>query len=139
MSEPKSSSAPTNLADILINGLLGLIIIHRDYLGSHPCPLLPWSNASEPNEHCFSGMRDITADFTMQQAILIVPKLAKMQASVRIPKNQLDFKKQSSGYRHTYYSAQNIDYDLLNRYPSDVELSAAYEMATQENECLWSA
>ncbi|KAJ7255123.1 hypothetical protein B0H12DRAFT_1071051 [Mycena haematopus] len=128
-----------DIAQILINGLLGLIIIHRDYLGAQPCPLLPWFNASEPNEHCFSGMRDITADFTMQQAILIVPKLrAKMQASVRIPKNQSDFKKQASGYCHTYYSAQNIDYDLLSRYPSDIELSAAYEMAGQENECLWS-
>ncbi|KAJ7889680.1 hypothetical protein B0H13DRAFT_2666158 [Mycena leptocephala] len=128
-----------DIAQILINGLLSLIIIHRDHLSDHPCPLLPWFNASEPNKHCFSGMRDITADFTMQQAILIVPKLrAKMQASVRVPKNQSDFKKQASGYCHTYYSSENIDYDLLSQFPTDVELSAAYEIAGQENECLWS-
>ncbi|KAJ7150342.1 hypothetical protein C8R46DRAFT_1358417 [Mycena filopes] len=128
-----------DIAQILINGLLGLIIIHRDHLGAHPCPLLPWFNASEPNEHCFSGMRDINADFSMQQAILIIPKLrAKMQASVRVPKNQSDFKKQASGYCHTYYSSENIDYNLLSQYPTDIELSAAYEMAGQENECLWS-
>jgi hypothetical protein len=128
-----------DIAQILINGLLGLIIIHRDHLGDHPCPLLPWFNASEPNEHCFSGMRDITADFTMQQAILIVPKLrVKMQASVRVPKNQSDFKKQASGYCHTYYSSENIDYDLLSQFPTDVELSTAYGIAGQENECLWS-
>ncbi|KAJ7178444.1 hypothetical protein C8R43DRAFT_1117832 [Mycena crocata] len=128
-----------DIAQILINGLLGLIIIHRDHLGEHPCPLLPWFNASEPNEHCFSGMRDITSDFTLQQAILIVPKLrAKMQASVRIPKNQTDFKKQASGYCHTYYSSENIDYEMLSKFPTDVEFSAAYEMAGQENECLWS-
>ncbi|KAF7335957.1 hypothetical protein MSAN_02309100 [Mycena sanguinolenta] len=128
-----------DIAQILINGLLGLIIIHRDHLGPHPCPLLPWFNASEPNEHCFAGMRDITADFTMQQAILIVPKLrAKMQASVRVPKTQSDFKKQASGYCHTYYSSEGINYDLLSRYPTDVELSDAYATAAQENECLWS-
>ncbi|KAJ6493128.1 hypothetical protein C8R45DRAFT_1073149 [Mycena sanguinolenta] len=128
-----------DIAQILINGLLGLIIIHRDHLGAHPCPLLPWFNASEPNEHCFAGMRDITADFTMQQAILIIPKLrAKMQASVRVPKTQSDFKKQASGYCHTYYSSESIDYDLLSRYPTEVELSDVYATAAQENEGLWS-
>ncbi|KAJ7160844.1 hypothetical protein C8R46DRAFT_862810, partial [Mycena filopes] len=128
-----------DIAQILLNGLLGLIIIHRDHLGAHLCPLLPWFNASEPNEHCFSGMRDINADFSMQQAILNIPKLhAKMQASVRVPKNQSDFKKQASGYCHTYYSSENVDYNLLSQYPTDIELSAAYEMASQENECLWS-
>jgi hypothetical protein len=84
-------------------------------------------------------MRDITADFTMQQAILIVPKLrAKMQASVRVRKNQSDFKKQASGYCHTYYPSENIDYNLLSQFPTDVELSTAYEIAGQENERLWS-
>ncbi|KAJ6545247.1 hypothetical protein B0H19DRAFT_1075591 [Mycena capillaripes] len=80
-----------DIAQILINGLLGLIIIHRDHL-----------------------------------------------ASVRVPKKKSDFKKQASGYCHTYYSSEAIDYDLLNKYPTDIELSAAYEMASQENECLWS-
>ncbi|KAJ6532807.1 hypothetical protein B0H10DRAFT_2449660 [Mycena sp. CBHHK59/15] len=60
-----------DIAQILINGLLGLIIIHRDHLGDIPCPLLPWFNASEPNEHCFSGLRDMTPDMTMQQAIVL--------------------------------------------------------------------
>ncbi|KAJ7834881.1 hypothetical protein B0H14DRAFT_2590625 [Mycena olivaceomarginata] len=75
----------------------------------------------------------------MQQAISIVPKLrAKIQALIRVPKNQSDFKKQASGYCHTYYSSENIDYGLLSQYPTDVELSDAYVMAAQENECLWS-
>ncbi|KAJ6614611.1 hypothetical protein B0H10DRAFT_2221177 [Mycena sp. CBHHK59/15] len=65
---------------------------------------------------------------TMQQAILGVPKLRnKLQSAVRTAKTQTDFKKQASGYCHTYYSSQNIDYALLSDYPSDVQLSAAYE------------
>ncbi|KAJ6484795.1 hypothetical protein C8R45DRAFT_764021, partial [Mycena sanguinolenta] len=116
-----------DITQILINGLLGLIFIHRDHLDAHHCPLLPWFNASEPNEHCFAGMCDITADFTMQQKLR-----AKMQVSVRIAKNQSDFKKQASGYCHTYCSSENIDYDLLSRYPTDVELSDAYSMVAQE-------
>ncbi|KAJ6487065.1 hypothetical protein DFH09DRAFT_1457048 [Mycena vulgaris] len=124
---------------ILINGLLGLIVIHRDHLGTNPCPLLPWFNASEPNEHCFSGLWDISPDMTMQQAILGVPKLrAKLTSAVRIQKTQTDFKKQASGYCHTYYSSENIDYALLSAYPSDIELSQVYAGATQENDALWA-
>ncbi|KAJ7776540.1 hypothetical protein DFH07DRAFT_731871, partial [Mycena maculata] len=128
-----------DIAQILINGLLGLIVIHHDHLGDNPCPLLPWFNASEPNEHCFSGLQDISPDMTMQQAILGVPKLRdKLTSAVRIQKKQTDYKKQASGYCHTYYSSENIDYALLSTYPSDVELSAAYEGATQENDALWA-
>ncbi|KAJ6622832.1 hypothetical protein B0H10DRAFT_2214142 [Mycena sp. CBHHK59/15] len=128
-----------SIAEILINGLLALIIIHRDHLGDHPCPLLPWLHASEPNEHCFSGFRDISEDFTMQEAILIVPKLhAKMQAAVRVRLNQSDFKKQVSGYCHMYFTSEDIDFALLGQYPTDVELSTAYQIAVEENNCLWS-
>ncbi|KAJ7754212.1 hypothetical protein DFH07DRAFT_959909 [Mycena maculata] len=101
-----------DFAQILINGLLGLIIIHRGHLNDTQCPLLPWFNASEPNEHCFSVMRDVAGpDMTMQQAILVVPKLrAKLQSAVRKVKTQTDFKKQASGYCHTYHLAGNIDF-----------------------------
>ncbi|KAJ7433411.1 hypothetical protein FB451DRAFT_1419699 [Mycena latifolia] len=128
-----------DIAQILINSLLGLIVIHRDHLGNNLCPLLPWFHASEPNEHCYSGMHDISPDMTMQQAILIVPKLrAKMQSAVRTRKTEKDFKKQASRYCHTYYSSQDIDYELLSQYPTDIEFSAAYEAAQQENDALWS-
>ncbi|KAJ6521287.1 hypothetical protein DFH09DRAFT_939171 [Mycena vulgaris] len=117
-----------DITQILINGLLGLIVFHRDHLGDNPCPLLPWFNASKPNEHCFAGLRDISPDINMQQAILGVPKLRnKLQSVVRAMNTQTDFKKQASRYCHTHYSVQNIDYALLGDYPSDVQLSDAYE------------
>ncbi|KAJ6478183.1 hypothetical protein C8R45DRAFT_1216427 [Mycena sanguinolenta] len=124
--------------EILINGILGLIVIHRDHLGGKSCPLLPWFVASEPNEHAFSGLRDVSEDFTLQEAILIVPKLrAKMQAAVLVALDASDFKKQASGYSHTYFTKDGIDFGLLAQYPTDLELSDAYEIAAEEN-CLWS-
>ncbi|KAJ7176665.1 hypothetical protein C8R46DRAFT_889360 [Mycena filopes] len=92
-----------------------------------------------PNEHAFSGFRDISEDFTLQEAILIVPKLrAKMQAAVLTALKSSDFKKQASGYSHTYFTKDDIDFGLLSQYPTDLELSAAYEIAAEENNCLWS-
>ncbi|KAJ6617205.1 hypothetical protein B0H10DRAFT_1797924, partial [Mycena sp. CBHHK59/15] len=127
------------ISEILVNGLLGLIFIHRDHLGKNPTPLLPWFNASEPNEHSFAGLRDISKDFTFQEAILIVPKLrAKMQASVRTPVDPAAYKKRASGYCHTYFMSEDIDFALLSQYPTDVELSMAYEIAAEENDCLWT-
>jgi hypothetical protein len=127
------------ISEILVNGLLGLILIHRDHLGDNPTPLLPWFNASEPNEHTFAGLRDISKDFTFQEAVLIVPKLrAKMQASVHARPDPAAYKKQASGYCHTYFTSEDIDFALLGQYPTDVELSTAYKIAAEENDCLWS-
>ncbi|KAJ7687654.1 hypothetical protein B0H17DRAFT_873223, partial [Mycena rosella] len=127
------------ISEILVNGLLGLILIHRDHLGDHPTPLLPWFNASEPNEHCLSGLRDVSKDATFQEAVLIVPKLrAKLQTSVRARLDPAIFKKQASGYCHTYYTSEDIDFALLGQYPTDVELSTTYQIEAEENDCLWS-
>ncbi|KAJ7142428.1 hypothetical protein C8R44DRAFT_603032, partial [Mycena epipterygia] len=124
---------------ILVNGILGLIVIHRDHLGKHPCPLLPWFNASEPNEHLFSGLHDVSEDFTLQEAILIIPKLrTKMQAAILTILKAADFNKQGSGYSHTYYTSDDVDFALLSQHPTDIEFSAAYEIAIEENNCLWS-
>ncbi|KAJ6592110.1 hypothetical protein DFH09DRAFT_807226, partial [Mycena vulgaris] len=127
------------ISEILVNGLLGLILIHRDHLGDNQTPLLPWFNASEPNEHTFAGLRDICEGFTFLEVLLIVPKLrAKMQASVRARPDPAAYKKQASGYSHTYFTTEDIDFALLSQYPTDVELSTAYQIAAEENDCLWS-
>ncbi|KAJ7218623.1 hypothetical protein GGX14DRAFT_560971 [Mycena pura] len=82
------SKEAADIFEILVNGILGLIVIHRDHLGGKSCPLLPWFTSSEPNEHSFSEIRDVSEDFTLQEAILIVPQLrAKMQAAVRMVLN----------------------------------------------------
>ncbi|KAJ6464937.1 hypothetical protein C8R45DRAFT_756072, partial [Mycena sanguinolenta] len=102
-------------------------------------PLLPWLVSSAPCEHSFSSLRDVSDDFTFQEAILIVPKLrAKMQAALRATVKTSDLKKQASGYSHTYFTNEDINFGLLGQYPTDLELSVAYEIAMEENNCLWS-
>ncbi|KAJ7036260.1 hypothetical protein C8F04DRAFT_1258120 [Mycena alexandri] len=99
-----------NIFEILVNGILGLIVIHRDHLGDNSCPLLPRFVASEPNEHAFAGLRDVSKDFTLQEAILIVPKLrAKMQAAVLTSLKATDFKKQASVSTPRTWSFQPVD------------------------------
>ncbi|KAJ7637531.1 hypothetical protein DFH06DRAFT_1002544 [Mycena polygramma] len=127
------------ISEILVNGLLGLIFIHRDHLGEHATPLLPWFNASEPNEHTFASMCDVSKDFTFQEAVLMVPKMrVKMQASVCTGPEVAAYKKQAGGYCHTYFTSEDIDFSLLGQCPTDVELSTAYQIAVDENDCLWT-
>ncbi|KAK6992640.1 hypothetical protein R3P38DRAFT_3430332 [Favolaschia claudopus] len=128
-----------DICEIIINGILGLIVIHRDHLGDKSCPLLPWFIASEPNEHSFSGLRLFSKDFALHEAICFLPKIrAQMQSAVLSRLTATDFKKQASGYAHTYFTKDDIDFSLLAQYPSDAELGIAYEIAMEENNCLWS-
>jgi hypothetical protein len=55
-------------------------------------------------------MGDISEDFILQEAILIVPKLrAKMQSAVLTALKATDLKKQGAGYSHTYFTSEDID------------------------------
>ncbi|KAJ7467785.1 hypothetical protein B0H11DRAFT_2306121 [Mycena galericulata] len=98
-----------------------------------------WFIASEPNEHSFAGLRDAFEDFTLQEAIITIPKLhEKLEADVRARMNVSDLKKQASGYSHTYFTSDDIDFSLLASMPTDVDLSTAYGIAEEEVNCLWS-
>ncbi|KAJ6632070.1 hypothetical protein B0H10DRAFT_2206481 [Mycena sp. CBHHK59/15] len=61
-----------------------------------------------------------------------------INGSCPYPPPPSDFKKQASGYCHTYFSSENINYPLLSQYPTDVELWTAYQIAAEENDCLWA-
>ncbi|KAJ7040182.1 hypothetical protein C8F04DRAFT_1254358 [Mycena alexandri] len=99
----------------------------------------PGLNCHPPRSSWRQFMPAPPLDFTLQEAILIVPKLrAKMQAAVLTSLKATDFKKQASGYSHTYFTKDDINFGLLGQYPTDLELSAAYEVAAEENNCLWS-
>ncbi|KAJ7845792.1 hypothetical protein B0H13DRAFT_2409245 [Mycena leptocephala] len=96
-------------------------------------PLLPWFVAGGPNEHAFAGLRDVSEDFTLQEAILIVPKLrAKMQAAIQTVLKASDLKKTSLRiFTHLFHQRRR-------RLRASGPLSVAYEIATEENNCLWS-
>jgi hypothetical protein len=68
------SADADDIIDILIDGFLALVFIHRDHLNM--CfPLLPWMHGSEANEHVFGLLRSLVPDFTMLDVLCLIPKL----------------------------------------------------------------
>lgn len=133
------SKEAMDICEILANGILSLILIHRDHLSSEPRPLLPWSHGSEPNEHTFADMRGVCPDFTLGEAVVMVPKMRTlMEASCHVRMSQTKYKKQASGYQHTYFSFDDVNFELLSQYPTDDGLSNAYLIGFEENESLWT-
>ncbi|KAJ7931811.1 hypothetical protein B0H13DRAFT_1857467 [Mycena leptocephala] len=68
------SCETVDIARIIIEGLIGLIIIHRDHVPDN-FPLLPWYHSTEPCEHTFGNSRKIVKDFTMLDFSYMIPKL----------------------------------------------------------------
>jgi hypothetical protein len=128
-----------DICKILANGLLALILIYRDHLPS-PLPLFLWLFATESNEHTFGDMRRLIPDFSMLQALLMVPKThALALTSNRAKYSKPNYKAKANGYQHTYLDTDGpINHELLSHFPTDMELSAAYKAASDENDSLWS-
>ncbi|KAJ7208611.1 hypothetical protein GGX14DRAFT_566827 [Mycena pura] len=127
------------IAEILINGLLALLIIYRDHLGTHKVPFLPWLHASEPNEHVFAAMRSVNPDFSVQEAILMIPKLrVRMQSSMTDKIDASQLKATAAGYRPTYYTKDRVNLDLCSQFPTDASLSEAYKIGDEEAHALWA-
>lgn len=123
----------------LSNGLLGLILIHRDHLTSS-VPLLPWKHASMANEHMFSALRDYSKDLTLVEAIVASPHLrATMLASSRARFAKAGFKAVASGYQHhDLPDDHSINFGAMKTFPTDAQLTGAYKDAIEENEALWA-
>ncbi|KAF9008482.1 hypothetical protein BDZ89DRAFT_920748, partial [Hymenopellis radicata] len=130
------SKQADDIFHILIDGLLGLLLIHRDHLPKG-VPLLLWKHATMGNENIFSVMCGITPDFSLVQAILMAPHLrVSMLASMRARFAKAGFKEVASGYQ--FADDGSVDYKLLAEFPSDADLSAEMGCAIEENEALWA-
>lgn len=126
-----------DICKMLQNGLLGSMIVYRDHIPK-PMPFVPWKLVSEGNEHQFSGWRKLP-DFSMVQAVLMVPRLQGTELSLsESPFGKKNYKAQANGYQHTYLHDGKLDYDLLSALPSDADLTAAYRAAIDENDALWT-
>ncbi|THV04490.1 hypothetical protein K435DRAFT_595805, partial [Dendrothele bispora CBS 962.96] len=134
------SPASYDICRIMGNGLLSLMIIHRDRL-TRSCPLVPHEHGTHGCEHLFAEMRKLVPDFSMQQAILMAPKLARITKSTH-QSGQLfskaSYSKQANGYQHTFLddSASDLDFALLSRFPTDQEFSDIYQSASEECDAL---
>jgi hypothetical protein len=129
------------IVDTLVLGLLGLIFIHRDLLGSDPnlksFLLMPWTHGSESNEHVFGIMRLLISDFTMLDVLRMIPKLTvRLQAACRT-QNQC-FGETAAGYSHTYFHDEDAPLSLFSDYPSDEDIKSLSTIACNEASYLWS-
>nr|GAT49565.1 predicted protein [Mycena chlorophos] len=97
------------------------------------------SKEAEPNEHCFTALRVANPDATYQEALIFAPKMrAYMQSAVRAPIDPSTYRETANGYCLTYFSAEDVDQSFLAQMPLDAAYSAAYQIAAEENDCLWS-
>ncbi|THU91800.1 hypothetical protein K435DRAFT_820684 [Dendrothele bispora CBS 962.96] len=129
----------TEIIESLVNGLISLIIVHRDYV-QDIIPLLPWLHSSEPCEHIFGIARQIVSDFTMLDFLHMIPKLAVRMREVfldsAIDKAQAESAARAAGYHHTYFDVQGIDLLSLSRFPDNDEITIISKQAMQEAESL---
>lgn len=134
------SSQADDIANILVNALLGLIYIHRDKLsGRHP--LLPWLHASAMCEHVFGECRKLIKAFTYLDFLYMIPKLLALLRAANIFDYTTRAKARASGYAHTYFSTDDglINLVLLSIFPSDAEIRTAAAAAWEEAKSLWFA
>lgn len=120
---------------ILIDGLISLVIIHRDHLPTSVA-LLPWLHSSEACEHVFGEARRVVKDFTFLDFVYMIPKLRiKLHEAVLRGKSS-DGKARAAGYSHTYFDHEGLDLLILSTYPTDDEIERISEEAAQEADSL---
>lgn len=129
------SREAVDIARMLIEGLISLIIIYCDHVPGH-YPLLPWMHSTGPCEHTFGESHYVVPDFTMLDSFYMQPKLSvKVQEAV-LRGISLDLKACTSGYCHTYFNNHGIDLATLSVFPSDDDINHMGVEAVQEAESL---
>ncbi|KAJ7491624.1 hypothetical protein B0H11DRAFT_2399055 [Mycena galericulata] len=115
------SREAVDIARYLIEGIISLILVHRDHVPG-TIPLLPWYHSSEPCEHTFSKSRDIVKDFAFLDLIFLAPKLHISMREVVLSGRSSNTKAAAQGYTHTYFDTVGADLAKLAVYPSDDEI-----------------
>ena len=120
-----------DITRMLVEGLIGLIVIHRDYC-EKKSPLLPWLHSSETCKHFFGEARKLVSDFTYGDLFNMLPKL-RLKLRLAATRGRItDGKERANGYNHTYFNAGNAKFSVLCSYPTDKELEMAAMRARSE-------
>jgi hypothetical protein len=131
------SREATDIARMLIDGILGLVVAYRDHVdGSFP--LLPWLHSSEPCEHVFGESRQIIKDFCMLDFFYMITKLRISLREAVLRSKTCSPKARASGYSHTYLNNKGINLVALATFPSDDDIQAVAEEAAEEAESLFA-
>ncbi|KAF7291093.1 hypothetical protein MKEN_01491200 [Mycena kentingensis (nom. inval.)] len=115
-----------DILKMLIEGLLSLIIIHRDFYPD--TPLLPWLHSTEPCEHTFGLARQVIVDFTALDFHRLVPKITViMREELFASKEKVtaDVRATAAGYYHTYNDTTDLNLPNLSRFPPELAPLAA--------------
>lgn len=122
----------------ICDGLLTLIILHRQYHPTHP--LLPWLHGTENCEHIFGTLRQLKTDFNYMDFLYLQPKLRTLILSAF---SRLVGEKAATataaGYYHSYILDAHIDLHALSTWPTDTELESASGAAYRSAETLLEA
>ncbi|KAF7972553.1 hypothetical protein HWV62_17764 [Athelia sp. TMB] len=127
------SREATDIARQLIDGIIGLIIVHRDHLKGE-YPLLLWLHSSEACEHVFGEARQIVKDFTMLDFFYMLTKLRIKLREAVLSAHSPNFKARANGYCHTYLDTTGINTSKLAAFPSNGVFQAAAERAMEQCE-----
>ncbi|KAJ7211696.1 hypothetical protein GGX14DRAFT_308640, partial [Mycena pura] len=111
--------------DLLIEGLLGLILIHRDHLPTSTIPLLPWKHESMANERVFAALRSVFPEMSLVQAVLALPNIrATMSRAKQALFSKASYKKVANGYTFSDASEDStINFENLAIFPTDIEFT----------------
>ncbi|KAF9488749.1 hypothetical protein BDN71DRAFT_1435913 [Pleurotus eryngii] len=119
----------------IINGFIGLIIIHHDHL-DNTFPFLPWLHSTEACKHIFSEVQCIVKDFTMLDFLHMVPKLQVRIRQAVLKSKMLDPSTPARGYCHTYFANTTTDLSSLSLFPSSSDIANIALQAMQEADSL---
>lgn len=124
-----------DIAHYLINGLLSLVFVYRDYIGDN-FPLLPWNHSTEACEHFFGDARKIIKDFTLLDFFQMLPKLmVKIREAIGRAQAE-DGRQRAAGYNHTYFDVRDIDLPTLRQYPTNDDINLTTARSASEADSL---
>lgn len=129
------SREAVDIAQIIIEGYIALVLIHRDHVPTN-FPLFPWLHSTEACKHAFGEARQIVKDFTLLDFIYMIPKLCIKIREAILRAQGSDPKAHAAGYNHTYVNNTGINIPILSVYPSDQDIRDMAEQAAQEADSL---
>lgn len=127
------------ITQILVDGLISLIVIHRDRLNndSEKHPLFPWLHSAEVCEHVFGERRKLVKDFTRLDFLYMIPRLSTLVRAACRAARAGDPRTRAGGYAHAYFESEGVDITMLSLFPTDQEIGVAALQAWEEAANLW--
>jgi hypothetical protein len=129
------SQEATDIAQYLIDSLIGSVLVYQDHLDG-TLPLLLWLHSSETCEHVFGKAHQIVKDFTMLDFFYMMTKLHVKLYEAVLRGNSSDLKVHTNSYNHTYLDTKGIDMQMLATFLTNDGIKDAAQQAMEECESL---